>query len=91
MNFRRFTSSLTDRFSRRHTYLRISLTEKCNLRCTYCMPEEGVDLSPSESLLTASEIHRISAVLVRQGITKIRMTGGEPTLRKDLFEIIGTF
>jgi cyclic pyranopterin phosphate synthase len=54
------------------------------------MPEEGVDLSPSESLLTASEISRVSAVLVRQGVTKIRMTGGEPTLRKDLFEIIGT-
>jgi molybdenum cofactor biosynthesis enzyme MoaA len=53
------------------------------------MPEEGVDLSPADALLTASEIKRISAVLVHQGVEKIRLTGGEPTLRKDLFEIIG--
>lgn len=89
MNFKRFTSTLTDHFKRKHTYLRISLTEKCNLRCTYCMPEDGVDLSPSDQLLTATEINRIASVLVQNGVTKIRMTGGEPTLRRDLVEIIG--
>lgn len=85
---KRFTSTLTDHFKRKHTYLRISLTEKCNLRCTYCMPEEGVDLSPFNQLLTAAEINRIATVLVQNGVSKIRMTGGEPTLRRDLVEII---
>ena len=89
--FKRFSSSLTDSFNRKHTYLRISLTEKCNLRCTYCMPEEGVDLLPKDELLTAMEIQRISTVLVNQGVSKIRLTGGEPTLRRDLCEIVGNF
>jgi len=79
---------LTDTFGRTHTYLRISLTERCNLRCVYCMPEEGVDLTPKEQLLTTDEIHRLAALFVKAGVTKIRFTGGEPTVRSDLREII---
>ncbi|KAI3648382.1 hypothetical protein MP228_006236 [Amoeboaphelidium protococcarum] len=80
---------LKDSFGRLHTYLRISLTEKCNLRCLYCMPEEGVQLSPPSHLLQRHEISRLSTVLVRHaGIKKIRLTGGEPSLRKDLTQII---
>lgn len=79
---------LVDRFQRKHTYLRISLTEKCNLRCQYCMPAEGIPIVPSESLLSAKEILRLARIFVICGVTKIRLTGGEPTLRKDLEEII---
>ena len=79
---------LRDAFNRDHSYLRISLTEKCNLRCSYCMPEDGVPLTPSSSLLTTAEILRLARLFVQQGITKIRLTGGEPTIRKDLIEII---
>ena len=75
---------LTDTFGRRHTYLRISLTEKCNLRCLYCMPEEGVDLTAAEHLLTADEVVRIARLFVANGVDKIRLTGGEPTVRPDL-------
>ncbi|XP_053399447.1 molybdenum cofactor biosynthesis protein 1-like [Mercenaria mercenaria] len=79
---------LTDTFGRHHTYLRISLSERCNLRCQYCMPEEGVDLTPKERLLSTAEILRLSEMFVREGITKIRLTGGEPLVRKDLVHII---
>ncbi|XP_076463698.1 molybdenum cofactor biosynthesis protein 1-like [Babylonia areolata] len=85
---RDFSEFLTDTFGRQHTYLRISLTERCNLRCQYCMPEEGVDLSPKEHLLTTPEILTLSRLFVQQGITKVRLTGGEPLLRKDLQQII---
>lgn len=81
-------SFLIDAFNRRHTYLRLSLTEKCNLRCRYCMPAEGVPVSPSEALLTSEELLRVARLFVREGVTKIRLTGGEPTLRKDLVEIV---
>ena len=79
---------LTDTFGRRHTYLRISLTEKCNLRCLYCMPEEGVDLTAAEHLLTADEVVRIARLFVANGVDKIRLTGGEPTVRPDLEDIV---
>lgn len=79
--------TLTDSFNREHTYLRISLIEKCNLRCTYCMPAEGVQLSPSSSIMTAQEILSIAKSFVNSGVTKIRLTGGEPLLRKD-FDVI---
>lgn len=81
------TDVLEDRYGRNHSYLRISLTERCNLRCQYCMPEEGVDLSPTHHLLTADEIFRISKLFVSQGVDKIRFTGGEPLVRKDALEI----
>mmetsp|Transcript_8637 Transcript_8637/g.28291 ORF Transcript_8637/g.28291 Transcript_8637/m.28291 type:complete len:400 (-) Transcript_8637:354-1553(-) len=78
---------LTDTFGRFHNYLRISLTERCNLRCTYCMPAEGVPLSEEASLLTTREIGRLASVFAQMGVTKVRLTGGEPTLRRDLAEI----
>ncbi|KAF9358746.1 Molybdenum cofactor synthesis protein 1 [Mortierella sp. AD094] len=85
---RPFSKVLTDNFSRQHTYLRISLTEKCNLRCTYCMPAEGVDLSPKDDILTTPEIIRLARLFVKEGVTKIRLTGGEPTVRKDINELV---
>lgn len=79
---------LTDDFGRKHNYLRISLLEKCNLRCTYCMPADGIVLSPKASLMTADEIFAIARTFVENGVDKIRLTGGEPLLRKDFPEII---
>mmetsp|Transcript_66687 Transcript_66687/g.152831 ORF Transcript_66687/g.152831 Transcript_66687/m.152831 type:complete len:454 (+) Transcript_66687:158-1519(+) len=79
---------LDDSFGRHHDYLRISLTERCNLRCQYCMPEEGVDLSPEDSMLTTPEILRLTRLFVAAGVTKIRLTGGEPTVRKDITELV---
>ncbi len=79
---------LVDSMGRNHNYLRISLTEKCNLRCTYCMPEQGVPLTPSAQLMTADEIYKIAKIFVRHGVTKIRLTGGEPLVRKDFKEIV---
>ncbi|KAL6964799.1 GTP 3',8-cyclase, mitochondrial [Sarracenia purpurea var. burkii] len=78
---------LVDSFGRLHTYLRISLTERCNLRCQYCMPAEGVDLTPSPRLLSQKEIIRLANLFVSSGVDKIRLTGGEPTIRKDIEEI----
>jgi len=72
---------------RRHTYLRISLTERCNLRCLYCMPEEGIELTPKKSLLTTEEIVRLARLFVSEGVDKIRLTGGEPTVRKDFMDL----
>lgn len=83
-----FSDFLTDTFQRQHDYLRISVTERCNLRCVYCMPEEGVPLSPSRELLTTPEIVMLSSVFVSQGVTKIRLTGGEPTVRKDIVPLM---
>lgn len=79
---------LTDDFGRKHNYLRISLLEKCNLRCTYCMPADGIVLSPKASLMTAEEIFAIAQTFVENGVDKIRLTGGEPLLRKDFPEIV---
>ncbi|XP_045465235.1 molybdenum cofactor biosynthesis protein 1 [Harmonia axyridis] len=81
-------SPLTDTFGRHHTYLRISLTEKCNLRCQYCMPPDGVNLTEKSKLLTAEEVIYLAKFFVDQGVEKIRLTGGEPTTRKDLADII---
>lgn len=85
---RPFSEFLTDTFSRQHTYLRISVTERCNLRCLYCMPEEGVPLSPPEHLLSTPEIVHLANLFVDQGVNKIRLTGGEPTIRKDFVEMM---
>jgi len=82
------TSSLTDSFGRVHTYLRLSLTDACNLRCLYCMPEEKVMSTPSAKLMQADEIAGIAAVFQSLGITKIRLTGGEPLVRKDAGDIM---
>lgn len=83
-----FSDFLTDTFNRQHDYLRISLTERCNLRCLYCMPEEGVPLSPNRDILTTAEIQYLCALFVSQGVTKIRLTGGEPTVRKDIIPLM---
>ncbi|KZW00578.1 molybdenum cofactor biosynthesis prote [Exidia glandulosa HHB12029] len=79
---------LIDTFNRKHDYLRISLTERCNLRCFYCMPEEGVELSPRAHILSDDEIIRLATLFVKNGVTKIRLTGGEPTVRSSLSSII---
>ncbi|XP_016195341.1 GTP 3',8-cyclase, mitochondrial [Arachis ipaensis] len=78
---------LVDSFGRLHTYLRISLTERCNLRCQYCMPADGVELTPNAQLLTNAEILRLANLFVSSGVNKIRLTGGEPTVRKDIEDI----
>lgn len=83
-----FSEFLTDTFNRQHNYLRISVTERCNLRCLYCMPEEGIQLSPPARLLTSPEIVYLSALFVSQGVDKIRLTGGEPTVRKDIVPLM---
>ncbi|KAG4431355.1 hypothetical protein IFR05_013169 [Cadophora sp. M221] len=87
-NAKPFSAFLTDTFQRQHDYLRISITEKCNLRCLYCMPEEGVPQSPPPNLLTTPEIYLLSSTFVSQGVTKIRLTGGEPTVRKDILPLM---
>ena len=78
---------LTDHFDRRHTYLRIGLTERCNLRCVYCMPSEGIPVQPKSAYLTADEIGRLVRLFVAEGVTKVRLTGGEPLVRKDAVAI----
>jgi GTP 3',8-cyclase len=76
---------LADSFGRVATDLRVSLTDRCNLRCSYCMPAEGLDWLPSPALLTDDEVTRLVSVAVRQlGITEVRFTGGEPLLRRGL-------
>jgi cyclic pyranopterin phosphate synthase len=75
---------LVDGFGRRHTNLRISVTDRCNIRCFYCMPAEGVLFRPREELLTFEEIERFVRALVPLGIDKLRLTGGEPLVRADL-------
>ncbi len=75
---------LTDRFGRVHDNLRIGVTDRCNIRCFYCMPEEGIRFQPREEILSFEEITRIARVGVQLGIRKLRVTGGEPLVRKDL-------
>ncbi|WP_433081788.1 GTP 3',8-cyclase MoaA [Dactylosporangium sp. CA-052675] len=82
-------AALADRFGRVATDLRVSLTDRCNLRCTYCMPAEGLDWLPSPSLLTDAEVVRLIDVAVHHlGVTEVRFTGGEPLLRRGLTEIV---
>ncbi|MGH2664022.1 MAG: GTP 3',8-cyclase MoaA, partial [Actinomycetota bacterium] len=79
---------LVDGFGRVATDLRVSLTDKCNFRCTYCMPAEGLPWLPRQDVLTASEIERIVRLLVGLGIREVKLTGGEPTVRPELPEIV---
>jgi cyclic pyranopterin phosphate synthase len=79
---------LSDAFSRTVSYLRVSLTDRCNYRCIYCMPEEGVDLVPKSDVLTFEEIERVVRVMMRFGVRRVRLTGGEPTVRKDLVVLV---
>jgi len=82
-------SALTDRFGRVHDYLRISVTDRCNLRCVYCMPEEGVEFADSASLLSYDHIVEVVEAGAALGITKLRITGGEPLVRPRLDELVG--
>jgi len=79
---------LKDTFGRIHNYLRISLTDNCNLRCFYCMPEEEYNFTPHGQLMQVDEIELLAKLFVDQGISKIRLTGGEPLVRKDAPAII---
>ncbi|MBV6405634.1 MAG: GTP 3',8-cyclase MoaA [Flavobacteriales bacterium] len=81
-------TTLTDTFGRRHDYLRISLTERCNMRCTYCMPEEGIPLRPREQFMRQQEVLAIAEVFTGLGVRKVRLTGGEPLVRNDAEAIV---
>ncbi len=87
MNRRAVTGPLVDRFGRVHTDLRISVTDRCNLRCTYCMPEE-VAFLPRGALLTYEEIARVARVAASRGVRTMRLTGGEPLVRRDLAVLV---
>ena len=83
---------LVDNFSRRIRYLRVSVTDRCNYRCTYCMPEELGDqltFEPRAAVLTFEELERLIGVFARLGVRKVRLTGGEPTVRKGIVELTG--
>lgn len=79
---------LYDSHQRVHDYLRISLTDACNFRCFYCMPNEEVDVTPQSNLMSKDEIFTLASLFVKLGVTKIRLTGGEPLVRKDVGEIM---
>lgn len=79
---------MLDRFNRRINYLRISVTDRCNFRCTYCMPAEGVPLKSHSDILSFDEITEIVRVGTTLGLSKIRLTGGEPLVRKDLPKLV---
>jgi GTP 3',8-cyclase len=80
---------MKDRFGREIDYLRLSVIDHCNLRCVYCMPLRGLTFIPSPELLTAEEIETVARAAVSVGFRKFRLTGGEPTLRPDLVDIVG--
>lgn len=81
-------SVLTDKFGRQHDYLRISLTERCNLRCFYCMPEEGIELRDRSEFMSTEETIALARTFVNLGVKKIRLTGGEPLIKKNISEIL---
>jgi cyclic pyranopterin phosphate synthase len=80
--------TLTDRFGRSINYLRISVTDRCNLRCVYCLPERGIEWQARENHLSAEEIARVTATMSQVGVKRIRLTGGEPLVRADIVEIV---
>ena len=79
---------LTDKFGRQITYLRLAVTDRCNLRCQYCMPAHGIDIVDREELLTYKEMYRITRVLSELGVNKVRLTGGEPFVRKNFIDFL---
>ena len=79
---------LVDNHNRTINYVRLAVTDRCNLRCNYCMPSEGIDFAENNKLFTIEELSRLSAILVSMGVDKIRITGGEPFVRKDLMVLL---
>lgn len=79
---------MQDRHNRKIDYLRISVTDRCNLRCTYCMPEEGIKLLRHEDVLNFDEIYEVAKTSVKMGVKKIRLTGGEPLIRKGIIDLV---
>lgn len=79
---------MKDSFGREINYLRISLTDRCNLRCKYCMPEHGVEKTCHEDILSLEEIFEITKTFVRLGVNKVRLTGGEPLIRRDILDLV---
>ena len=79
---------LVDRHGRKHDYLRVSLTDRCNFRCQYCMPAEGVEWRPKNEILSLEEIEKLIQLFVSLGISKVRLTGGEPTIRKGYLGLV---
>ena len=80
--------SLVDKFGRQITYLRLAVTDRCNLRCKYCMPAHGINIVDRKELLTFKEMYRITRVLSELGVNKVRLTGGEPFVRKDFVNFL---
>lgn len=81
------SAPLVDAFNRRITYLRLSVTDRCDLRCSYCMPERMTFL-PRKEVLSLEELHRLALAMIDRGISKIRLTGGEPLVRRDMLELV---
>ncbi len=82
------TGVAKDAFGRAMTYLRISLTDRCNFRCVYCMPALGMKFQPKEEHLSDDELLRLIGLFARVGVTKVRLTGGEPTIRRGLVDLV---
>lgn len=82
------TPALVDGFGRLHTYVRVSVTDRCNYRCVYCLPPEGLSWMPRADLLTYEEIARIVGVMAQMGVRRVRLTGGEPTIRRDIVALV---
>ena len=83
-------NTLRDKFGREISYLRLAVTDRCNLRCQYCMPAHGIDIVDRKELLTFKEMYRITRVLSELGVNKVRLTGGEPFVRKDFVKFLET-
>ena len=81
-------SRLIDNFGRQIEYVRLAVTDRCNLRCQYCMPAHGIDIVPRQELLSFKEMYRLIRVLTELGVHKVRLTGGEPFVRKDFVGIL---
>lgn len=81
---------MLDSYNRPINYLRISVTDRCNLRCSYCMPEEGIQLTKHSEILSFEEIAEIVSIAATMGIDKVRITGGEPLVRKGIVDLVGT-
>ena len=80
--------SILDQFGRTFNYLRLAVNEMCNLRCIYCMPEDGIDFKSKDEILSKSEVFKLVQITSEMGVSKVRFTGGEPLLRKDIIDII---